>query len=195
MHEPTATSQDPLAPVIAALATMPAADAPGPAGAAARQLEAVAQAGRTQGWAVLPIGLQAGAEATELAQLHAAIALQSLRHGQPMAPTLLLSGGAVLHQGSAAGPAQFLLALALSMDEHRAVHAAAAGWEPASGQNVVAVLRPDTLQRARDRHGHPGQALLAGGGNDLLRDLGDVRPLGPGDGGAGILRAILITLV
>ncbi len=188
MHEQPPAFHDPLAPVLAVLMAAP------PVATAARHLEAVAQAGRAQGWAVLPLGQQPATEATELAQWHAAIALQSLRHGRPLAPTLLLSAGSVLHQGKAAGPAQFLLALALSVDEHPAVHAAAHGPEPTSGQTALALLRPDTLARARARRIDPGRALRSGAGNDLLDALGDVQGRVPDGACADVLRAVLITL-
>ncbi len=178
---------------LAALFAPGSGDGTGAADAAALQERAAAQ-GRDHGWAVLPLGLQAAADVRELARLHAAITLQSLRHGRPMAPTLLLSGGPVLRGTAPAGPADLLLAFALALDEHRAVHATAVGPDPAAGAAAAAFMQPDTLARARAAGRDPGRDLLAGAAAALFDGLGELRTGGEAGGGALVHRAILITM-
>jgi hydroxypyruvate reductase len=168
-----------------------------PADAVAALNLAAARA-RARAYVVLPLGLQPAADARELASLHAAIALQSVRHGRPLAPTLILSAGPVLRKGAAAGAADFLLALALSLDEHAAMHALACGpapapavGEPADG-NTAFLLGPDTVRRAHALGLQPGACLLAGAARAFFAALGDGHCTVPAPD--QVLRAVFISV-
>lgn len=159
-------------------------------------LQELAQRARDRALVVLPLGLQPATDARELASLHAAIALQSVRHGRPMAPTLMVSGGPVLRDGAPAGAADFLLALALSLDEHPLIHAGACEAAPPDagpadlGRGFWA--GPDTTRRSLAAGRPPGPALLKGEAPDLLAALGDAfaTPARP----QAMVRAILICM-
>ena len=181
------------APTARALLAQLLAGAPADPAAALLQL---AQRARDRALVVLPLGLQAATEVRELASLHAAIALQSVRHGRPMAPTVLVSAGPVLREGAPAGAADFLLALALSLDEHPLIHAAACEAAAAGAGSTEAGrgfwAGPDTVRRSLAAGRPPGPSLLKGEAPRLLDALGDAfatdaRP-------QAMLRAILICL-
>lgn len=182
----------------------------------AAALQQLAQRARDRALVVLPLGLQPATEARELASLHAAIALQSVRHGRPMAPTVLASAGPVLCDGAPTGAADFLLALALSLDENPLIHAAACeaaspaagpvdrpndprNDRPADSATDVPIrlgqgyrVGPDTVRRSRAAGRPPGPHLLKGEAPALLAALGDAfvtdaRP-------EAVLRVILICM-
>ncbi len=159
-------------------------------------IQQLAQRARDRALVVLPLGLQPATEVRELASLHAAIALQSVRHGRPMAPTVLVSAGAVLRDGALAGAADFLLALALSLDENPLIHGAACeGSPPGAGQGHPGRgfrVGPDTVRRSLAAGRPPGPTLVTGDAASLLSALGDdfatdARP-------QAVLRAILVCL-
>lgn len=187
----------------------------------AAALRHAADRARDRAFVVLPLGLQAAAEIRELASLHAAIALQSVRHGQPMAPTVLLSAGPVLRDGAPGGAADFLLALALSLDENPLIHAAACPLGGASTSNAVQhddllptgfYIGPATVRRSIAAGRQPGPQLVQGEAPALVAALGDAfhvtgpsftadsGPPEPGPGGIRpahsdvILRAVLISM-
>ena len=166
-----------------------------PADPAAALGQAAARA-RERAFVVLPLGLQAETDARELASLHAAIALQSVRHGRPMAPTVLLSAGPVLHNGAAAGAADFLLALALSLDENPLIHAWASGaGVPADAggtENSGYWIGPDTIRRSLAAGLQPGAILARGEAPTLFAALGDA--VAPTARSGHVLRAILICM-
>jgi hydroxypyruvate reductase len=147
---------------------------------------------RAQACVVLALGVQPAAEVRELASLHAAIALQSVRHGRPMAPTVLLSAGPVLRGGAAGGAADFVLALALSLDEHPAIHGCACGPppEPGAAPGGGFLLAPDTVRRALALGTQPGARLQAGEAAALLDELGDGYAVAPAP--RQVLRALYI---
>ena len=166
-------------------------DGAGAAADAPARLALAAARARAADLAVLPLGLQAGADARELASLHAAIVLQTVRHGHAAVSTLLLSAGGVMHRGKVAGPAEYLLALALSLDENRAIFAAAIGPD-AGGAPGAYFLAPDTLARARARALDPGAMLLAGQARELFTVLGDAGAVDAALAPATVLRAVLV---
>jgi glycerate-2-kinase len=134
---------------------------------------------------VLPLGLQAAEEARELAAVHAAIALQGVRHGRPSAPTVILSAGAVLAAGTPAQAPDYLLALLLALDAHPAIHAAACSRTGAGTWSGY--LGPDTTQRARDHGLHPAAFAHAGNAGTAARffeQLGDATHQADGAYGA-----------
>jgi glycerate-2-kinase len=163
---------------------------------AAGALRMAAARAAARGYVVLPLGLQPATDTRELAGLHAAIALQSVRHGRPLAPTVILSAGPVLRAGAPAGAADFLLALALSLDEHAAIHATACGpavTPDSAGAALAGFLAgPDTVPRALAHRLQPGGRLLAGEAPAFFAALGDSYALEPAPG--EVLRAIFIAL-
>jgi glycerate-2-kinase len=166
-----------VASLFAGAASMGAADA----------LSAAAARAQRRALVVLPLGVQAATDVQELAGLHAAIAQQSLRHGRPLAPTVLLSAGPVTRGGAAAGGADFLLALALALDENRAIYAAACGPDP----QHACLMDPATIARAATRGVVPAAHLRAGTAPAFFAALGDTFCLAPAP--AHVLRAVLIT--
>jgi hydroxypyruvate reductase len=176
----------------ATLAALLAGAAADPAAA----LQRAADRARDRAFVVLPLGLQPATDARELASLHAAIALQSVRHGRPMAPTVILSAGPVLHAGAAAGAADFLLALALALDENPLIHAGAChAGTPAPGGGAPQTgfcIGPATVRRSLAAGLQPGALLAGGKAPALFAALGDTFAATAGTG--CVLRAILIGL-
>jgi hydroxypyruvate reductase len=112
-------------------------------------------------------------EARDVAQVHAAIARQVVRHSQPFArPTVLISGGecTVTVRGAGRGGrcSEFLLALALSASDLGDLWALAADTDGIDGveDNAGAWFGPDSLARAAQQ-GLDARRLLAD--NDAYR--------------------------
>jgi glycerate 2-kinase len=136
-------------------------------------LEAAAEVARQHGYRPLILGSAIEGEAREVAKMHAGIALQARRHGQPApAPCVLLSGGettvTVTGAGKGGRNAEFLLALAIALDGAVGIHALAADTDGIDGtqDNAGAIIGPDVLQRGR-AHGLQGAHSLAR--NDAYR--------------------------
>jgi glycerate 2-kinase len=163
--------------------------------ALAARLARAADRGRDVGLVVLNLGAQAPGEARELASVHAAIALQGVRHGRPDAPTLILSGGPVLLEGRSVGAAPFLLTLALALDAHPAIHGYACGGprDPAHVPGLGVVLAPDTGARARQRQLHAGQMLVSGQALRFFEQLDACRHGDPWVLDDSVLRAMFLS--
>jgi len=138
-------------------------------------------------------------EAREVAQAFAALAREIRQHNNPWpAPVVLLSGGetsvTVRGHGRGGRNAEFLLALALSLDGLPGVYALAADSDGLDGteDNAGAVIGPDTLARAvglgRDAHAH----LLDNDAYGFFAALGDLVITGPTRTNANDFRAILL---
>ncbi|SPJ16640.1 hypothetical protein SBBP2_20179 [Burkholderiales bacterium] len=173
----------------------PAVDVDAPR--ASRTIAALGRAealARKQGLIVLQLGAQEAAEARELVSVHAAIALQGVRDGRPAAPTVILSGGPVLVDGTRVGPAQYLLTLALALDGHFAIHAYASGGEPDSVRSAgyAVFLAPDTLLRAQKLRINPSERLLAQDASLLFQALDDCVTAQPSGSDGDVLRALLL---
>jgi len=158
-------------------------------------LDQAAARARAFGFVVLHLGAPVTTSLRELVDLHAAIALQCLRHGRPAAPTAILSGGAPLADGQRAGPAEFLLALALALDEHRAIFACACGrWRnPDASARSNLFLYPDTIARALQRQIKLTGRLAACEAESVFEQLGDCEAVPASGLAERVLRAILIT--
>jgi hydroxypyruvate reductase len=160
------------------------------------RLRGAATRARAAGLVVLELGLQPAAEARELVDVLAAIALQGVRMGRAAVPTLILSGGPALLRGAPAGAAEFALALVLALDEHPAIHACVSEFPIAESACSVR-LAPDTLQRARGLGLHPGQALTGGAAAAFFDQLGDLMSgstkLPEAIAGRQVLRAVLLS--
>lgn len=135
---------------------------------AQRSLEAAASVFREAGVTAHILSDSITGEARDVAQVHAAIARQIVRHGQPFArPVALISGGectvTVRRQGRGGRCSEFLLALALAGADIPGLWALAADTDGIDGveDDAGAWCGPDTLAR------------LAGQGIDARRLLAD----------------------
>jgi glycerate 2-kinase len=162
-------------------------------------LEAAAAVARAAGYQPLVLGDAIEGEAREVARVLAAMALQVVRHGQPLPPRcVLLSGGetTVTVRGSGRGGrnVEFLLALAAALRGQRGVHAIAADTDgiDGSGPAAGALVGPDTWARA-GLAGLDAAAMLAD--NDahaFFERLGDTVDTGPTHTNVNDFRAILV---
>jgi hydroxypyruvate reductase len=131
--------------------------------------------------------------------VHAGIARQVLRHGQPVAPpAVLLSGGettvTVKGHGRGGRNAEFLLALAVALGDAPRLHAIACDTDGIDGSedNAGAVLSPDALSRAATM-GVSAKKLLAGNdGYGFFSALGELVVTGPTRTNVNDYRVILV---
>jgi glycerate 2-kinase len=165
------------------------------------QMSLQAAADIAQGFGVTPLilGDAIEGEAREVAMVHAGIARQVLRHGQPVkAPCVLLSGGetTVTVRGSGRGGrnAEFLLALGIALDGAAGVWAFAGDTDGIDGteNNAGAIVGPDSLGRA-GALGMDAKSMLADNdGYRFFRGLDDLVITGPTMTNVNDFRAILI---
>ena len=163
-------------------------------------LEAAAQTAREGGLTPIILGDSIEGEAREVALVHAGIARQVVRHGQPAAaPCVLLSGGetTVTIRGSGRGGrnAEFLAALAIALDGAPNIHAIACDTDGIDGteDNAGCIMGPDTLARAGALGLDPKSYLANNDGYGLFSQLGDIILTGPTLTNVNDFRAILIT--
>ena len=138
-------------------------------------------------------------EAREVAMVHAGIARQVRRHGQPArVPAVLLSGGettvTVRGQGRGGRNAEFLLALAVALQGEPGIHAVAGDTDGIDGteDNAGALLDPTSLARAAARGIDAKRALAGNDGYGFFAALGDLIVTGPTRTNVNDFRAILI---
>ncbi len=163
-------------------------------------LEAAAAIARGFGITPLILGDAIEGESREVAMVHAGIARQVLRHGQPVpSPCVLLSGGettvTVRGNGRGGRNAEFLLALAVALDGADRVWAFAGDTDGIDGteNNAGAIVAPDTLQRAAAM-GMDAKSMLADNdGYSFFSSLGDLVITGPTMTNVNDFRAILVT--
>ena len=166
---------------------------------AQQALQAAAATARERGYTPLVLGDSIEGESREIAIMHAGIARQIVRHGQPLAgPCVILSGGetTVTVRGGGRGGrnAEFLLSLAVALDGAEGIHAIACDTDGIDGteDNAGAVLRPSTLRRAREL-GLDAKARLADNdGYSFFQALDDLLITGPTGTNVNDFRAILI---
>jgi glycerate 2-kinase len=164
-----------------------------------QSLEAAAALAHSAGIAPLILGDSIEGEANEVARVHAAIARQCRRHGQPIAPPcVILSGGettvTVRGQGRGGRNAEFLLALAVALGGEASVWALAGDTDGIDGteDNAGAIIGPDTLAHAA-RLGLSATARLADNdGYGFFAALNDLVVTGPTFTNVNDFRAILI---
>ena len=162
-------------------------------------LEAAAATAESAGYTPVILGNSIEGEAREVARVHAGIAQQVARHGQPAAaPCVLLSGGettvTVRGDGRGGRNAEFLLALAVALNGHQRIHAIACDTDGIDGteDNAGAILTPDTLARA-ERSGLNAKARLADNdGYGFFAALDDLVISGPTLTNVNDFRAIVI---
>lgn len=162
-------------------------------------LEAAATVAREAGWQAHILGDAIEGESREVGKVHAGIALQVARRGQPFAkPCVLLSGGettvTLRGQGRGGRNVEFLLALALALDGEPGVHALAGDTDGVDGQEEIAgaTLSPDTLARARALGINARDRLDDNDGHGFFGVLGDALVTGPTLTNVNDFRAILI---
>ena len=163
-------------------------------------LEAAAAVAREAGFTPLILGDAIEGEASEVARVMAAMATHCAKHGQPAKPPCaLISGGettvTVRGQGRGGRNAEFLLALAVALDGHPAIHAIAGDTDGIDGteDNAGAVLAPDTLRRARQQGLNPRERLADNDGYGVFSALGDLIVTGPTLTNVNDFRAILVS--
>jgi glycerate 2-kinase len=162
-------------------------------------LEAAAEIARKNGVASVILGDAIEGESREVAMVHAGIARQVRRHGQPAkAPCVLLSGGetTVTVRGSGRGGrnAEFLLALAAALNGEPGISALAGDTDGVDGteDNAGAVLTPDSLARAAARNLDAKAMLADNDGYSFFSGLGDLVITGPTLTNVNDFRALLI---
>jgi hydroxypyruvate reductase len=163
-------------------------------------LEAAAKVARQAGYTPLILGDALEGESRDVAMVHAGIARQVLRHGQPVAaPCVLLSGGettvTVRGKGRGGRNVEFLLALAVALNGAARVHALAGDTDGIDGaeETAGAIISPDTLVRAAARGVDAKAALADNDGHGFFEALGDSVVTGPTLTNVNDFRAIVVT--
>jgi hydroxypyruvate reductase len=139
-------------------------------------------------------------ESREVAKVHAALARQIARRGEPFArPCVVLSGGettvTVKHAGGRGGRAsEFLLGCALALQGEPDVWALAGDTDGIDGveSNAGAFITPDTLERARTLAVSGRDHLDRNDAYSFFAALGDLLVTGPTFTNVNDFRAILI---
>jgi hydroxypyruvate reductase len=165
-----------------------------------QSLEAAAEVARKSGVTPVILGDSLEGEAREVALVHAGIARQVLRHGQPAAaPCVLLSGGettvTVRGKGRGGRNVEFLLALAVALAGEPRVHALAGDTDGVDGteDNAGAIVAPDTLARAAAAGVDAKSRLADNDGYTFFSSLGDLVKTGPTLTNVNDFRAILVS--
>ena len=162
-------------------------------------LEAAAEIARKAGVTPVILGDAIEGEAREVAMVHAGIARQVKRHGQPAGmPCVLLSGGettvTVRGKGRGGRNAEFLLALAVALGGESGIHALAGDTDGVDGteDNAGAMVTPDSLVRAAQHNLDAKKMLADNDGYRFISGLGDLVVTGPTLTNVNDFRAILI---
>ncbi len=162
-------------------------------------LEAAAEVARKSGVTPVILGDAIEGESREVALVHAGIARQVKRHGQPgKAPCVLLSGGettvTVRGRGRGGRNAEFLLALAVALGGESGISALAGDTDGVDGtqDNAGAVLTADSLARAAARSLDAKAMLADNDGYRFFSGLGDLVITGPTLTNVNDFRAILV---
>ncbi|MBY0438131.1 MAG: glycerate kinase, partial [Burkholderiales bacterium] len=162
-------------------------------------LEAAAAVARAAGYAPLILGDAIEGEARDVARVLGAMAMQVVRHGQPVPPRcVLLSGGettvTVRGKGRGGRNVEFLLALAAVLRGQAGVHAIAADTDGIDGAGPAAgaLIGPDTWLRAGQAGLDPAALLADNDGHAFFECLGDAVVTGPTHTNVNDFRAILI---
>lgn len=162
-------------------------------------LEAAACCARAAGIDAHILGDAIEGEAREAGIVMAGVARQVALRAQPFdAPCVLLSGGettvSVKGQGRGGRNVEFLLSLGVALNGTPGVFALAGDTDGVDGQEDIAgaLLRPDTLQRARDLGISPRERLADNDGHGFFQALGDSLVTGPTLTNVNDFRAIYI---
>ena len=157
-------------------------------------LAAAAALAERSGLACGMLGDAIEGEAREVGRAHATLAAASGNRGR-----LLLSGGETTVTLSAAGGAggrntEYLLSLAIALKGRHRLWALACDTDgiDGNGDAAGAILRPDSLARARDRGIDPGAMLEQHRSGEFFAALGDLIRTGPTCTNVNDFRAILV---
>ena len=163
-------------------------------------LVAAAEVAQAAGVTAVILGDSLEGESRDVALVHAGIASQVARHGQPArTPCVLLSGGettvTVRGKGRGGRNAEFLLALTVALNGHPNIYALAGDTDGVDGteDNAGALVSPDTLARAAKRGLDAKSYLADNDGYSFFSALGDLVVTGPTLTNVNDFRAILIT--
>jgi len=164
-----------------------------------QSLEAAASIASATGVTPLILGDSLEGEAREMGKVMAGVALQVLRHGQPVqAPCVLISGGetTVTVRGTGRGGrnVEFLLGLAIALGGTDNIYAIAADTDGIDGieETAGAVIGPGTLAHAL-KFGLSAKACLeSNDAHAFFETLGDQIVTGPTLTNVNDFRAILI---
>jgi len=165
-----------------------------------QSLDAAAALARSAGIAAHVLSDEIEGESREVAKVHAALARQIARRGQPFArPCVVLSGGettvTVKAKGGRGGRAsEFLLGCALALQGEPDVWVLAADTDGIDGieRNAGAFVTPDTLERARQLGLSGRDRLDRNDAYSFFAGLGDLLVTGPTFTNVNDFRAILI---
>ena len=162
-------------------------------------LEAAAAVARAAGMPAHILGDAIEGEARDVGKVFAGMALQVAARNQPVsAPCVLLSGGetTVTVRGSGRGGrnVEFLLSLAIALEENGRIHALAGDTDGVDGQEEIAgaYMSPDSLARARALGLSPKDMLDDNDAHRFFTALGDSVITGPTLTNVNDFRAILI---
>jgi hydroxypyruvate reductase len=162
-------------------------------------LEAAAGIARAAGITPYILSDDLEGEARDVGQVHAAIARQVARRGQPFSkPCVILSGGettvTVRGKGRGGRNAEFLLSLAVALDGCAGVHAIACDTDGIDGSedNAGALYGPDSVARAVALGMRPRAMLDNNDGYGFFSALGDLVVTGPTRTNVNDFRAVLI---
>ena len=162
-------------------------------------VKAAADMARRLGYDVMDLGADLEGEAREVAQAHAALALQAADAGRKLA---ILSGGELtvtIHGEGRGGPGQeYALALALALNGHPNISAVAGDTDGTDGgagkpdDPAGAFVFPDTLKRAQAL-GLDAQARLDDNDSTgFFEAIGDLLQPGPTGTNINDIRVILV---
>ena len=162
-------------------------------------LESAAGFVAERGFAPLILGDSIEGESADVALVHAAVARQIARRGQPLtAPCAILSGGettvTVRGQGTGGRNSEFLLALALALGDEVPYAALACDTDGIDGAPGAAgaVAGTDTLGRAAAAGLDARRMLLDNDSRSFFATLGDTVVTGPTYNNLNDFRAILV---
>lgn len=138
-------------------------------------------------------------EAREVAKAYGALAQQVFVHNHPwIKPVALISGGettvSVKGKGRGGRCTEFLLSLAISLNEVKNVYALACDTDGIDGSesNAGAILMPDSLQRAKELGFSAEHLLLQNDSYTFFEKLNDLVITGPTRTNVNDYRVILV---
>ena len=165
-----------------------------------QSLEAAAALAQSAGIAAHILGDEIEGESREVGKVHAALARQVARRGQPFAaPCVILSGGettvTVRHKGGHGGRAsEFLLGCALALQGEPTIWVLAGDTDGIDGveSNAGAFVAPDTLARASELGLNGRDHLDRNDAFSFFAGLGDLLVTGPTFTNVNDFRALLV---
>lgn len=163
-----------------------------------QSLNAAADVAEKNGFTSLVLGDIEG-ESREVAKVHAGIARQIFKHGQPAnSPCAIVSGGettvTVRGNGRGGRNAEFALSLAIDLRSAANVYAIACDTDGIDGteDNAGCIVTPATLTAAADAGLDADQYLQNNDGYGFFESLGDLIITGPTRTNVNDFRALLI---